>query len=134
MLEQRKEFLAKKEDSLRLSEERLTTLKKEVEQSLTRFEQAVKAADGNRKAVQDKLARAEADEQRNAQAHLVKMYESMPAEDAAVRIEKMPESKALDLLRLLKGKTAGAILASVKPAQAAKLTERLIGSQSKQKK
>jgi flagellar motility protein MotE (MotC chaperone) len=134
MLEQRKEFLAKKEDRLRLSEERLTALKKEVEQSLTRFEQSVKAADGNRKAVREKLARAEADEQRNAQAHLIKMYESMPAEDAAVRIEKMPESKALDLLRLLKGKTAGAILASVKPAQAAKLTERLIGSQSKQKK
>lgn len=134
MLEQRKEFLDKKEETMRLSEERLTALKKEVEQSLARFEQSVKAAEGNRKAVREKLAQAEEDEQKTAQAHVIKMYESMPAEDAAMRIEKMPESKAIDLLRMLKGKTAGAILAAVKPAQAAKLTERLIGPQQKKKR
>lgn len=133
MLEQRKEFLDKKEETLRQSEERLTALKNEVEQSLARFEQSVKTAEGNRKTAREKMARAEEDEQKNAQAHVIKMYESMPAEDAAMRIEKMPEGKAIDLLRMLKGKTAGAILAAVKPAQAAKLTERLIGPQQKKK-
>jgi flagellar motility protein MotE (MotC chaperone) len=131
MLEQRRRVLAKKEDTLRQSEERLLALKKEVEQSLAQFEQSIKTAEENRKAVQEKQAKAEADARRSAQAHVIKMYEAMPSEDAAARIEKMPDSKAVELLRLLKGKTAGAILAAVKPAQAAKLTEQLINHRQK---
>jgi flagellar motility protein MotE (MotC chaperone) len=38
----------------------------------------------------------------------------------------MPDRKAVELLRLLKGKTAGAILSSVKADRAARLTEQLL--------
>jgi flagellar motility protein MotE (MotC chaperone) len=38
----------------------------------------------------------------------------------------MPERKALEVLRLLKGKSAGSILAEVKPDRAARLTEQLL--------
>jgi len=60
------------------------------------------------------------------QAQLAKMYESMPAEEAAARIERMADRKALEILRLIKSKTAGAILSQVKVDRAAKLTEELL--------
>mgnify|MGYP003344054465 FL=1 len=54
------------------------------------------------------------------------MYESMPSEEAAARLEKMPERKAIEVLRILKPKTAGAILSQVRAERAAKLTEQLL--------
>ncbi|MGH7232911.1 MAG: MotE family protein, partial [Nitrospiraceae bacterium] len=57
---------------------------------------------------------------------VAKMYETMPPEEAALRIEKVPSDMALQVLRSLKGKTAGAILSQVKPDKAAKLTEQLM--------
>ncbi|MDE3118068.1 MAG: hypothetical protein KGO52_10085 [Nitrospirota bacterium] len=136
MLDRRKQALDKKEASLRAAETRLASLKGEIEEILVRHEQALKAAEKARKnAEADKAAAAQrqgkVDEQtRQAdQARLAKMYETMPAEEAAARIEKMPNARALELLRLLKGKTAGAILAQVPPTKAAKLTEQLIPKQ-----
>jgi flagellar motility protein MotE (MotC chaperone) len=52
----------------------------------------------------------------------------MPAEEAAVRIEKMPASMAVQVLRTVKSKTAGAILAQVRPDKAAKLTEQIVNA------
>ena len=60
------------------------------------------------------------------QTQLAKIYEAMPAEEAAARLERMPDRKALEVLRLIKGKSAGAILAEVKPERAARLTEQLL--------
>jgi flagellar motility protein MotE (MotC chaperone) len=57
---------------------------------------------------------------------LAKIYESMPSEDAAARLEHMPDRKAIEILRMVKTKTAGAILAQVKADRAAKLTEQLL--------
>jgi flagellar motility protein MotE (MotC chaperone) len=54
------------------------------------------------------------------------MYESMASEDAASRLERMPDRKAIEILKLVKAKTAGAILAQVKADRAAKLTEQLL--------
>jgi flagellar motility protein MotE (MotC chaperone) len=38
----------------------------------------------------------------------------------------MPDRKAVEILRMVKGKTAGSILAQVKAERAAKLTEQLL--------
>ncbi len=54
------------------------------------------------------------------------MPNAMPPEEAAARLEKLPPAMALQVLRSLKGKTAGTILASVKPDKAAKLTEQFL--------
>ncbi|TAJ08724.1 MAG: hypothetical protein EPO61_07370 [Nitrospirae bacterium] len=136
MLGRRKQALDKKEEALRVAETRLASLKGEIEEILVRHEQAVKLAEKARKnAEEQKAAGAQKqgkvdDETRKAdQARLAKMYETMPAEEAAARIEKMPNARALELLRLLKGKTAGAILAQIPPVKAAKLTEQLIPKQ-----
>ncbi len=133
MLDQRKRALDKKEETLRVSEARLATLKSEIEAILARHEESVKLQERKRQDQNDtksaegqRRVKAEAEAKKVAQAQLAKIYETMPAEEAAVRIEKMPEKTALDLLRLLKGKTAGAILAQMHAAKAAKLTEQLI--------
>ncbi|MBI3603538.1 MAG: hypothetical protein HY205_03715 [Nitrospirae bacterium] len=122
MLEQRKRMLDKKEEAVRVAEARLATLKSEIEQLLARHEQAVKAFETTQKTVEQKQTKAESAARQAELGQLAKIYETMPPEEAAVRIEKMPQPMALQLLHLLKGKTAGAILAQVKPEKAAKLT------------
>ncbi|BCA54813.1 hypothetical protein W02_19530 [Nitrospira sp. KM1] len=133
MLDLRKQDLDKREESVKQAEERLLMLKSELERILTKIE----AADKRKKDVKDKVEKTVADQQvkkeqqaaetRNQhQAQLAKMFETMGAEDAAARLEKMPDRKAIELLRLLKGKTAGSILAAVRPERAARLTEKLL--------
>jgi len=135
MLQQRQDDLEGREKAVRVSEERLTILKAELEQLLTKIE----AADSQRlrpKEQQEKSSAGQsaAEKKRAAELHnqkygqLIKMYESMPAEEAAARIEQMPDRKAVEILRLVKGKTAGLILAQVKVDRAAKLTEQLLSN------
>jgi len=126
LLEQRKHALDRKEQALRTEAERLAVLRKEIEELVARHEQSVKSAEAARKAAAQQRAKAKAEARQASLAQLTKMYETMPPEEAAVRIEKMPRDLAVQLLRMLKGKTAGAILAQVTPAKAAKLTEELI--------
>lgn len=135
MLEQRKRLLDKRETAVRGSETHLLELKAELEQIVTRHEQAVEAEKKRRQAAQAKGA-GEGEKVKTSaktgptvnvnQVQLAKIYEAMPAEEAAARLERMPERKALEVLRLLKGKSAGAILAEVKPERAARLTEQLL--------
>ncbi len=135
MLDQRKRDLDRREESVKNAEDRLTMLKAELEQILTKIE----AVEKRKREAKDKLDKAAAEkktkqeqavaELRNQhQAQLAKMFESMPSEEAAARLEKMPDRKAIEVLRLLKGKTAGAILATIKPERAAKLTEQLLAT------
>lgn len=133
MLDQRKRHLDRREASLRGAEERLLVLKAELEQILMKNEQLAAAQkqkgeenqrqDNERKLRQEKAA---TESRHQHQAQLAKIYESMPAEEAAASLERMPERKAIELLRILKGKSAGAILAAVRPERAARLTEQLL--------
>ena len=135
MFQQRQDDLERREKTVRTSEDRLSNLRAEIEQILSKVEaaeqrrlrakeQQEKAAAGQ-SAMQKKQA---ADEHSQRYAQLTKIYESMPAEEAAARLEKMPDRKALEILRLVKGKTAGSILAQVKVDRAAKLTEQLLSN------
>jgi flagellar motility protein MotE (MotC chaperone) len=133
MFQQRKQDLERREHAVRTAEGQLALLKAEIEQILSKVEaaeqrrlrfkeQQEKAALGQQ-SLQSKQA---ADTRTQQLGQLAKMYESMPAEEAAARIERMADRKALEVLRLLKSKSAGAILAQVKVDRAAKLTEGLL--------
>jgi flagellar motility protein MotE (MotC chaperone) len=136
MLDARKRDLDRREEAVRHNEERLTVLRGEVEKLLVQNEAAIKRietarAKDQQQAAGEKTAKAKAllEKERLAQEQklqLAKMYETMPSEDAAIRLERMPDRAALQILRLVKTKTAGAILAQVKPERAAKLTEQLL--------
>ena len=144
MLDQRKKDLDRREVAIRQEEERLLTLKTELEGLLTRNETMQKKLEESRrlhqkqtteqKVQQDQFiadrkalfSKQAQDQKSQSQAQLAKMYESMPSEEAAARLEKMPEHKAIEILRIVKPKTAGAILAQVRVERAAKLTEQLL--------
>lgn len=139
MFQQRQDDLERREKTVRTSEDRLMNLRAEIEQILSKVEaaeqrrlrakeQQVKAAAGQSAAQSAAQKKQAADEHSQRYAQLTKIYESMPAEEAAARLEKMPDRKALEILRLVKGKTAGSILAQVKVDRAAKLTEQLLSN------
>jgi flagellar motility protein MotE (MotC chaperone) len=123
MLDQRRKVLARKEEELRDEEVRITRLRAETGQLLDRYEQTLKS----KKAPQAEMAEG----RKTALLQAVKMFESMPAEEAAARLEKMPEKTAVELLRQLKSKTAGAILAQVRADKAARLTEKFLAAPSR---
>jgi flagellar motility protein MotE (MotC chaperone) len=131
MFQQRKQDLDRRENAVRAAEAQLAILKAEVEKILSKVE----AVEQRRLAQENPAAPHQAsqgshppDTRAQQLGQLVKMYESMPAEEAAERIERMTNRKALEILRLLKSKAAGAILAQVKVDRAAKLSEEFITS------
>jgi flagellar motility protein MotE (MotC chaperone) len=136
MLESRKRDLDRREDAIRRDEGRLMMVRADIEKLLAQNEalekrilQATGKDDqqvGNAKAQKAKALIEKERHQQEQKAQLAKMYEAMPPEDAATRLEHMPDPKAIEILRLIKTKTAGAILAQVKPDRAAKLTEQLL--------
>jgi flagellar motility protein MotE (MotC chaperone) len=124
MLSQRQRAISRREELIRTEEARLLSLKQDIEAILARRQEIAKAPQTGPK---EKQKPADVDAAAKASVEqVVKMYETMPPEEAAVRVEKLPIDMALQVLRSLKGKTAGAILASVKPDKAAKLTERFL--------
>lgn len=131
MLEQRKRDLDRREQVIRQNEERLMMVRGQVEELLDQneaLEKKIQSAQAKAPTQQAK-PQAEAEKERSARdqrMQLAKIYESMPSEDAALRLEHMPDRKAIEILRLVKAKTAGAILAQVKADRAAKLTEQLL--------
>jgi flagellar motility protein MotE (MotC chaperone) len=129
MFQQRKQDLERRENAVRISEGQLVLLKAEVEKILTKVEAAETRRLEQEKAVLGQQAspgKQAADMHTQQLGQLAKMYESMPAEEAAARIERMADRNALEILRLLKSKSAGAILAQMKVDRAAKLTEDLL--------
>ena len=136
MLDQRKRDLDRREQSLRQNEERLMIVRGQIEELLDQNEAVEKRIQTAQAKAQAKEAQSPkpqakplAEKEHSAQeqrTQLAKIYESMPSEDAALRLEHMPDRKAIEILKLVKAKTAGAILAQVKADRAAKLTEQLL--------
>ncbi len=130
MFQLRKQDLDRREKAVRMAEGQLAILKAEIEAILSKVEAIEQRRLGQEKAAMGHASHSQQAAELRTQrlGQLAKMYESMPAEEAAARIERMPDRKALEILRLLKSKSAGAILAQVKVDRAAKLTEELLAT------
>ena len=133
MLEQRKRDLDRREEAIRQNEQRLMIVRGQIEELLEQneaLEKKIQSAQVKKEAsISVQQNKAQGEKERQAQeerTRLAKMYESMPSEDAAARLEHMPDRRAIEILRLVKSKTAGAILSQVKADRAAKLTEQLL--------
>ncbi len=116
-VEKKKLELQEREESLKKEEERLKVLKKDVDERIEKYtkllgqlEEALKTIDTT------KNERLE---------HVVKLYEAMPAEDAAARLSAMDEPTALKILSKMKSKKAGAVMAAMEPRTAASLSSRM---------
>jgi flagellar motility protein MotE (MotC chaperone) len=118
LLNQERRSLAARESTVALREEQLRQVQQEVENRLQELQ-----------SLQVKILEAIEEEKRikgEHQRHLAATLEAMPADKAGKLLEKMEEEIAVQLLRRLKGKEAGAILTALAPDKAARLSQRLL--------
>ena len=122
-LQARLKQIEERERGLQLREEQVESLQRDVEALAAR-----QAKEAKRLAIETVTFQEEQRrylEQDPSLLHLLKIYESMDEEEGALRIEKMKEDLALDILAGIKNKKAAGILANVNPTKAAKLSEGL---------
>lgn len=105
-----------RELAVRLEEEKLKSLKLEVEEKVGELKIATAALE----ALLSQFG--EADKEKIIK--LAKVYESMPPEEAATRVEKLEKDLAVRLLKNIKSRQAGKIMAFIEPTIAADLSER----------
>ncbi|MEW6721132.1 MAG: hypothetical protein AB1346_11840 [Thermodesulfobacteriota bacterium] len=111
--------LAARERELRAEEERLLALRKEVEGKIAKYEKLL--ADAETK------GKKEREEGEAKSDQLVKLFEGMPPEDAAARLEALDEKTASFILGRMKGRKASNVLAVMDPKHAASLVRRMAG-------
>lgn len=123
MIEKRQKELDEKERSLRLEEERLQAMKKDLDEKLKRYSDLLKKINS----ILDQM------EQKNIQnmEYLVKVYESMPPEEAGQRLGALDETLAATILKKMRPRKAGAILSTMEPQKVSAITRHL--SQNKKK-
>ncbi len=123
MIEKRQKELDERERSLRLEEERLQVMKKELDEKLSRYSDLLKKINS----LLDQM------EQKNIQnmEYLVKVYESMPPDEAGQRLSVIDETLAANILKRMKPRKAGAILSTMEPQKVSIITRHL--SQNKKK-
>ncbi|MBI5599105.1 MAG: hypothetical protein HY890_05135 [Deltaproteobacteria bacterium] len=109
--------LDEREERLRIEEEGLKAVKAEVEGRIAELSM-------EREKV-EKVLTAMKEEGKKGMENLAKVYETMAAEEAAARMEKMDMELAVKLLLSMKNKTAGRILAFVEPQKAAHMTREM---------
>lgn len=118
LLKKREEDLNKREAELNEREVRLNQLKQDVEAKIGSLGKVRSEIEGSFK----KIDAAQTEKI----AHLVKIYELMPPNDAASRLEKLDDETALLILSKMKQRAAAKIMAFVDPARAAKFTSSLV--------
>lgn len=121
-LQARLQQLEKREQQIQDDEQRLGALRRDLESLASRQEKAIAEAMAIRKA---QKSTKETDQSQKSLNHLIKVYEAMDPDEAALRISKMDEPLALDILAGIKDKKAAGMLAGVEPTKAAKLTKGL---------
>lgn len=101
-----------------LEEDRLNILKADIKKEIERLEKLKKEMEGVQKALDLKI--------QEGLLKVAKMYEAMPPEEAARRLEKLDEDTAVIILNSLKPKTAGKILAQMESDRAASLSKKIL--------
>ena len=116
--------MERRRGDLLLEEERLKTLRKEIDerlQELRRLKDGIARERAGLEAQEQALSEA----RRKEFLHLVKVYENMAPEEAAPLIQAMDRNVAVDLLARMKEKKAGQILENVQKKRAVELSEAL---------
>jgi len=110
--------LEQKEAEIKKKEERLLVLERTLENKVREYRKLVKKAEAYLKEI-----KAIRDED---MLHLIKTYEAMPAEAAAGRIAKLETTLAVKVLRGMKTRSLGKVMAQLDPSRAAKLSKLMV--------
>lgn len=116
--EQRMKELDRKEEELKRREDRLQTLEQDLEQKIAELQRIQNRID------QQVELRKDLTEQ--GIVKLAKVYEAMPAEEAATLIETIDRDVAVLVLSKMRGRQAGKVLASVDPEIASRISELIV--------
>ena len=122
-LQNRLKELQEREQRLQQKQERVEGLQRDVEALAAR---QTKEAERLQKRAAELEAKSKTKKKDDPSLrHLVKVYNAMDPEEAALRIEKMDEHLALEILAGIKDKKAAVVLAGVNPKKAAMLSQGL---------
>jgi flagellar motility protein MotE (MotC chaperone) len=116
-LEKKENAINQREKDLQKQEEHLKVLRTDIEKRLHDIEKAQRRL--------EELAAIREDLVGKSINHLAKVYSSMRPEEAGPLIEKLEEDITIQILRKMKSRSAGKILARVKPSIAARLSEEI---------
>ncbi len=122
-LEQKRQELTEKESRLKKEEDRIRTIEKEVEAKIQKFNQLLaQVEEGLKKLEEFRSERI---------GHLVKTFEAMPPEEAALRLVNVEKSLAVQIIFKMNAKKAGAVLGQMEPKKVAEFTEGLSKTEKK---
>jgi flagellar motility protein MotE (MotC chaperone) len=113
--QKRQQELIEKERRLKSEEERIKNIEKEVDAKIQKLNQLLSQIEINLK----KLAEVRSERI----ALLVKTFEAMPPEEAAVRLSTLDKSLAIQILFKMNSKKAGPVMALMEPKKVAEITE-----------
>lgn len=116
-IQRRQKELDEREEELKAREERLTIIKRDIDSRITELEKVRSEIE----AYAGKIDDADNDRIRR----LVKIYESMNPEEAALRLEKLDTKLAVLILSAMREKNAAKILEFVKVEKSVKLSQEL---------
>ena len=115
IMEQKRQELTEKERRLKSEEERIKNIEKEVEAKIQKLNQLLSQIEMTlKKLVEVRSERIE---------HLVKTFEAMPPEEAAVRLSTLDKSLAIQIIFKMNSKKAGPVMALMEPKKVAEITE-----------
>ena len=116
-IEKKQKEIKEKETFLLKEEERLKILRKDLDERIEKYTNLLNQIE----TVLKKLEQI----QDGKIEHVVKAYEVMPPEEAATRLAALPEITAIKIIKKMKPKKAGIIMAYMDPQKVASLTEGL---------
>jgi flagellar motility protein MotE (MotC chaperone) len=114
-VEKKQKEIKEKESTLLKEEERLKVLRKDIDERIEKYTRLLTQLEN----ILKKLEQVQ-DEKFE---HVVKSYEVMPPEEAAERLSALPEQTAVKIIRRMKPKKAGTVMAFIGSKKVASLTE-----------
>src|SRR5208283_4862728 len=101
-----------------IEEERLSIIKSDIQKEVEHNEKLKKEIEEAQKTIDENT--------KERLLRVSKIYEAMPPEEAAKRLEKLDESTAVAIISVLKPRTAGGILAQMDTEKAASISKKII--------
>lgn len=114
-----------KEPSTSIEEDRLKILQQDIAKKTEELKKIKEELNNKIKEQEQLKAQIDKAKEENYQ-RLAKIYESMPPEEAALRIEKLDEDTATTLILAIKPRQAAKILGNINPEKAATISKKII--------
>jgi len=114
-IENKQKELKAREEFIDQEDKKLSALKKDVEMKIEKYTKLLSELDMKLKEI-EKIKNDRLD-------YIVKVYEGMDPEDAAVKMGALDEQTAVEILRRMKSKKAGAVMGYMETKRVASITE-----------